>query len=284
MVAVARHESYSRAAATLHLSQSALSRSIQAIEADLGVTLFERSPSGVRTTPSGALFVRQATALIAATEDLEGTMRRLQRIQGEQVNFGLGPMPASLILPCLFAERARAAAGGRLRAHVLTGMTLRGMLEDGTIEFIVCAEGALTPRLNLVQQMIGSVPIAVRVRVGHPLLSLDSLSVENLSRYPMIGGGLASSLSDEIVPGSILYDPVLACDNYEILAQAVAQSDAYCFFPCAMKTPGLEDLEVSTELVPSTLEMVLVENSARPLSNAAMVAVARIRELLGEHA
>lgn len=50
----ARHESYTRAAQELFLTQSAVSRQIQALEEFLGVQLFRRTRHGVVLTPAGA--------------------------------------------------------------------------------------------------------------------------------------------------------------------------------------------------------------------------------------
>ena len=62
-----REGSYGRAAAVLHLSQSALSKRIQRLERQLGVALVIRDAAGVAgTTPAGARFAEHAPALLAA--------------------------------------------------------------------------------------------------------------------------------------------------------------------------------------------------------------------------
>jgi len=280
VVAVDQHGSYSRAAATMGLSQSALSRSIQTMEADLGVILFERDAKGVRTTPSGGVFVRQAKTLLAVTDNLETTMRRLGPSKGEQVSFGIGPMPASLALPDLFMERSQAMAAGRLRAHTETGMLLRNLLESTMIDFIICAEGAITARANLKIRLMGELPITIRVRPGHALLERAVVTAEDLSRYPMFGSGLTPPLSDQIMPGSVVYDPHLTCDDYGILAKVAAASDAYCLFPTQLSTPGLANLSTPPDLIPPTIPMLLIEDRERPLSPAAQAVADRIQTLL----
>jgi DNA-binding transcriptional LysR family regulator len=66
--AAARHESYTRAAQELALTQSAVSRQIGALEAFLGVTLFRRTRHGVALTPSGAAYARQTAKRLEAME------------------------------------------------------------------------------------------------------------------------------------------------------------------------------------------------------------------------
>src|ERR1700733_8931476 len=62
-LAVARLESYSRAAEKLHLAQSALSRRVMRLENALGVSLLERHPRGVRATKAGEILARRASQI-----------------------------------------------------------------------------------------------------------------------------------------------------------------------------------------------------------------------------
>ncbi|MBP7414989.1 MAG: LysR family transcriptional regulator [Simplicispira sp.] len=66
--AAARHESYTRAAQELSLTQSAVSRQILALEDFLGVALFRRTRHGVALTPAGAHYARQVGQRLQALE------------------------------------------------------------------------------------------------------------------------------------------------------------------------------------------------------------------------
>lgn len=66
--AAARHESYTRAAAALALTQGAVSRQIAALEALLGLRLFRRTQHGVCLTPAGAQYARQVAGRLDALE------------------------------------------------------------------------------------------------------------------------------------------------------------------------------------------------------------------------
>ena len=57
--AAARHESYTRAAGELALTQGAVSRQIAGLESFLGVSLFRRTRHGVRLTEEGAAYARR---------------------------------------------------------------------------------------------------------------------------------------------------------------------------------------------------------------------------------
>ena len=70
--AVANTENISRAAKELYISQPAISKSIQKLEENLGVKLFERSSRGVTLTPEGELLythVKSAFETLSLGED-----------------------------------------------------------------------------------------------------------------------------------------------------------------------------------------------------------------------
>lgn len=88
--AAARHESYTRAAQELALTQSAVSRQIGALEAFLGVPLFRRTRHGVALTASGAAYARQIARRLEAME--RDTLDAMAR-QGEGGSLALAAVP-----------------------------------------------------------------------------------------------------------------------------------------------------------------------------------------------
>lgn len=88
--AAARHESYTRAAQELALTQSAVSRQISSLEAYLGVELFRRTRHGVMLTASGADYARQTGRLL---ESLERATLDAAALQGGGGTLMLGVVP-----------------------------------------------------------------------------------------------------------------------------------------------------------------------------------------------
>src|SRR5438874_8374751 len=68
-VAIVRRGGFTRAAATLHLSQPAISRRLLLLERELGAPVFERIRSGVVLTDAGRAFLPHAEALLASMRD-----------------------------------------------------------------------------------------------------------------------------------------------------------------------------------------------------------------------
>src|SRR2546422_8565876 len=79
-VAVAEEHSFAHAARRLRVAQPALSKQIRDLETELGVTLFERLPRGVRLTPAGEAFLADARGTPeAAGRAMEGAPRARQK-------------------------------------------------------------------------------------------------------------------------------------------------------------------------------------------------------------
>lgn len=109
--AAARHESYTRAAQELALTQSAVSRQVGALESFLGVPLFRRTRHGVALTASGAAYARQIARRLEAME--RDTLDAMAR-QGEGGSLSLAAVPT-------FATRwlvPRLPGFARLHPHV----------------------------------------------------------------------------------------------------------------------------------------------------------------------
>ena len=122
-VTVAEELHFSRAAARLHLAQSALSAQIRRLEAEVGGPLLLRSTRQVELTPAGEALLNEGRAILAAADGALARVRALAR--GESSSFSiasLGPVPGSaVLLPLLatFSGRHPQRAHGRARDRVL---------------------------------------------------------------------------------------------------------------------------------------------------------------------
>ena len=87
-VIVAELGHLTRASERLHLSQPALSAQVKALEDELGVTLFDRSPSGMTLTAAGRRLLPEAEAVVAAAQTLRNSARAIRGEVGGRVRVG----------------------------------------------------------------------------------------------------------------------------------------------------------------------------------------------------
>lgn len=88
LISLAQTGSFSRSAAALFLTQPALSRSIRALEAELGQPLFDRVGRRSELTPFGRDTVERARELVLAADDLRDSGRRADEDQGGLLRIG----------------------------------------------------------------------------------------------------------------------------------------------------------------------------------------------------
>src|SRR5579859_1501616 len=101
-IAVAEELHFSRAAARLHLAQSALSAQIRQLEAEVGGPLLVRSTRRVALTPAGEALLADGRAILAAVDGALGRVRALARGESSSLVIGsLGPAPGALLAPLL---------------------------------------------------------------------------------------------------------------------------------------------------------------------------------------
>lgn len=88
-LAVAREENMTRASETLHVSQPTLSKTIKALEAELGARLFERHAFSLRLTDAGMLLRKRADDLVTMADKISAEFEGMNLITGGDVYFGL---------------------------------------------------------------------------------------------------------------------------------------------------------------------------------------------------
>ena len=174
---------FTAAAARLHLSQPALSRSIQSLEDELGLKLFERIATGVVTTAAGSAVVEEARTLLGQAEGLKAHAQRLSRGETGRVRIGLGPMFAGLLTDYLQAVWQPSQAV-EVQVHILPVERLVSRLLSDDLDFFVADGRAARDHPSIAVEPIGTAPIGYHVRPGHELLDRKRLSVADIAAYP----------------------------------------------------------------------------------------------------
>lgn len=77
---MARERNFTRAAEVLHIAQPPLSRQIQQLETELGVTLIERGDRPLRLTDAGRLLYEQAVQVLDRVEEMRAITQRLHEV------------------------------------------------------------------------------------------------------------------------------------------------------------------------------------------------------------
>lgn len=139
-LAIVRHESMTRAAEELHLTQSTLSKQVKSLEAELGRKLFERHSFGITLTEEGRLLHERAADLVSVADRIETEFADLDKVTGGTLYFGLAE---SFQIKYLAQQiRLLQESCPELTYHVASGVTsqVTSLLDAGVIDFAVLAE------------------------------------------------------------------------------------------------------------------------------------------------
>ncbi|MEX2198132.1 MAG: LysR family transcriptional regulator [Burkholderiales bacterium] len=134
-VAVAQHLHFGRAAATLHMSQPPLSRSIQNLEARLGATLLARSRRKVALTPEGARFLEEAQRVIAQLERAVLEVGSMAAGAGGRLRLGFVSLADFGVLPGLLKAYKAAHPGVALALREMLSPEQAAALSAGELDF-----------------------------------------------------------------------------------------------------------------------------------------------------
>jgi LysR family transcriptional regulator, pca operon transcriptional activator len=261
VMAVAETRSFSRAAELLGITQPALSRSIATLEEDLGLRIFDRGRSGVFITQAGADLIVEAERLLAQAQAMEQNLLQIRNAESGVIKFGMAPIVASIFLPRLLTRLTKAHPGLVLRPLVRKAEDLLGALTSGQVELYFIAAAHLPPLDYLTATKIGTVPVGMFARAGHPLTHKPSLDVDDLRFFPF-----AASVAE--FPGRTGGPPVvtsIVCDNYFLMKELILTSDTIC-----LMSPLLLQEELRTGKA-VRLDVGLIEQTNFDLSALRMV-------------
>jgi len=172
---------FARAATRLHLSQPALSRQIHALEADLGLTLFDRVGRGVQLTAQGEDLLRRSRRLLAEAESLVERARELKSGETGILRVAATPQVIENLVAPFLAHYQRRHPGVEVHLVEDGGARLLGRLERGEAHLSI-SPAAMTRfegRLLYPMQVIAALPRTHRLARG-PLLEIAELQDEPL--------------------------------------------------------------------------------------------------------
>ena len=184
-LAVAREENMTRAAETLHVTQPTLSKTLKALEEELGKKLFTRKSFSIRLTDEGMLLRDRAEDLVAMADKIEQEFVSLDDITGGDLYFGLAESYQIRYLAREIRKFKTAYPG--LNYHITSGDTeqVTEKLDKGLLDFaVICSEIPDTRKYNYITFPDTDIWGAV-MAVSHPLARKKVITVDDLIGVPL---------------------------------------------------------------------------------------------------
>ena len=194
--AVLQH--FNQAAEKINISEPSLSRSITALENELGVTLFEKRGRNVTLTKAGEIFLEHVTQIL---DDVTRASNKMQQIatNGGHIDIAYVSPLAREFIPNTVRSFLSLEQNKNITFHFfqdITSMNIEG-LKKGSYDLIFGSYSANEPNIEFIpiikQDLVAILPI------GHPLCKKDEIEAGDFQKYPVLASLVAKDFGIALV-------------------------------------------------------------------------------------
>jgi LysR family transcriptional regulator, hydrogen peroxide-inducible genes activator len=178
LLALDKHRHFRLAAESCYVTQPTLSTQIQNLEAELGVTLFDRHTHPIEPTRIGRKVIAQARMVVAETERIQQLVQEAAGEMEGELRVGILPTLAPYLLPLIIAPFARQYPGvalmfEELPANEIAAHIRRDLLDAGLVATDAAGHG-------VVEVPLFDEPLVGYVAPGHRLFEATQIEPEDL--------------------------------------------------------------------------------------------------------
>jgi DNA-binding transcriptional LysR family regulator len=183
-IEVVRRGGFSRASETLHLTQSAVSKAVKAIEEELGQPLLVRLGRRVALTDAGRVVFDRAQAVFSVLHSIEEEVAEVGAVRRGHLRLGIPPRVGGAFFPPVLGDYRSAHPGVVLELREVGARSVEALVMEGEIE--AGATGLPTDRSAFeVVPLMRDVLRAV-VHPRSPLARRRSVALRDLERVPFV--------------------------------------------------------------------------------------------------
>lgn len=230
-VAAADTRSFSGAARRLSLSQSAVSRQIEALEDSFGLPLFTRGSRSAELTEAGERLLAYAQDILQQASEAQEALRELRELEAGELVVGATTTPARYLVAPAMVQFAQQHPRVTLRLVVGRVEEIAHALSEGSVHLALISGPVVPPNLFL-EPCMGDRLVLI-APPGHPLVGRADVEPRDLLGERLIvprEGGCERAAIDAFVELHNLNDlRMWALDDTETLKQAVAAGGGIAF-------------------------------------------------------
>jgi DNA-binding transcriptional LysR family regulator len=255
-VAVAEHEHVSKAAASLFITQGAVTQQVRHFERAMGLQLLERDGRGVRLTDAGRTLAVACRAALRSMQVLEDTAESMKSLQAGSLHLGASPTCASYYVPTRLAEFAQLHPGIKLDMTVAPSADLNRQVLAGALD---CALIEGEPDSELLAAILDHDELILVAHRDHPLSTLLRVTSADLALHRYIGrvpSWAAERSVREILGEAYDHTDSLNLGHPEYVRAAVLAGLGYAALP---------RLAVAADLESGSLKRLPGPSSRRPI-------------------
>jgi DNA-binding transcriptional LysR family regulator len=233
IVALAEEGNIHRAAQVLNMTQPAASKLLKDLEEVLEVQLFDRLPRGMRPTWYGECMIRHAREALASLNQAHDELTALKAGRFGQVGVGAITSPGLALLPAAIAALKQDQPNLRVSLDIETSPVLLNRLREGKLDVIVARLFEEHDKANLRYEPITGEPVCAVARPGHPLMSVNGLTLRDVVNAGWIvppAGSVLRHRFDLMFTEAGLVPPINVIETAAVLfiTRMLQKSDMLC--------------------------------------------------------
>jgi DNA-binding transcriptional LysR family regulator len=237
--ATARHLSFAKAAAELHLTPPAVTMQVKELESAVGLPLFDRGARAVALTTTGEYLLVYVRRMLATLKEAEDAMARLKGAETGRVTIGM-VSTAKYFLPRLLARFRTEHRGVEMALSVGNREQLVRQLHDGEVDLAVM--GRPPKELDTRAEPFAAHPHAIVASPEHRLARRREIPLSMLSAEEFIvrepGSGTRAAMEHFFREHHVTPLVVMEMASNETIKQAVIANMGLAFL--SLHTCGLE--------------------------------------------
>lgn len=235
---LAESRNFVRAAQILGISQPSLTRSIQALERQLGVLLFNRLSPQLAPTEICTLIVDRGKDILERSEELSDLIRRRKRMQKGHVSVGTGMYAKHALMDSVIAKYTAKFPDVRLDLNSSNWTVCRELLNQQKIDLFIGEADEEIPSPLFAYHYLRRRQGYIVVRRDHPLTKIVDLNFDHVAEYPLAGTKVprrlfnyfpSSARLGEIDTEHAIFDPHFEGHMWEDMVTLVTSTDAVTF-------------------------------------------------------
>ncbi|QCQ90764.1 LysR family transcriptional regulator [Rhodococcus sp. SGAir0479] len=250
-LAVAEERHFTRAAARLHVAQSALSHQVRQLEHELGTPLFTRSNRRVELTDAGEAFVLRAREILAGAERLQNEISSGGRAVTGTLRIGTITTLTQIDLAALLREFLDDHPG--VDVHVTSSMSesIVEQVEAGDLDLGFIGLWHTRPRAGLTARVLGTEQLVAVVAADHRWADRTRLTLRDLAEEPTVdfpeGTGARRQSDDAFAMAGLPRRVVAQAGSATLVAALTAAGVGVGFLPesDAVDRPQLRMLRIA---------------------------------------
>ncbi len=232
-IKVAEHENFTKASNELFVCQSTLSKSVMALEKELGTNLIDRTSNEFRLTPHGVLLCEKGKYLLDMIEKQEENIYDM--IQGKQgvLRIGIPPVILTAYFPSIIYEFQK--KNPKIKLHVIEAgaNTIKERVDNGAVDLGVIIFPFAYPGYHVVP--LASSFNTLLVHKSHPLAHKDTVSFKELIYEDFLILDNTYMLHDRILSNcrNAGFEPRITCESsqWDFLAEMVSLNQGITILP-----------------------------------------------------